>query len=171
MHMMMQPLRSQWLLRAALLLVAALAARPTAVQAQGVAPSNGCASILQAGVYRSFYVMSDTSPYAAFQQAACSLPSNDANELVLPLDKAGEAAFVAAAAVLVKGWKTSPISPSRPDFSASNVYKVVRDYHTATCKVSLRRPCMNTALKMNISVWQSSGGPAGGWGIKWLLCM
>lgn len=117
---------------AALLLVAALAAYPAAVLAQA---SSGCASILQAGTYRFFYAARDVSPYAAFQQAACSLPSNDVNELALPLDAAGEAAFGAAAAVLVKGWRASPIAPSRPDFSLSNAYKVVRDYHTATCRV------------------------------------
>lgn len=133
---------------ARLLLAAVLSASARLGSTQAGVPSNGCASILQAGAYRTFYVGGDTGPYVDFQRAVCALPSNDANELALPLDAAGEAAFTAAAAVLVKGWRANPVAPSRADFSVTNAYKVVRDYHTATCKVRAGPGC----------IWQPVGG-------------
>lgn len=117
----------------ALLLALLVAQQPRSCSAQP-ASDNGCAAILRSAVYRVFYLAGDAGPYAAFERSVCSLPSTAQNELELPLTQETQAAFDAAAVVLVRGWRPQPTTP--PDFSSSSPYKVVRDYHTATCKVS-----------------------------------
>lgn len=104
----------------------------------GGAGGSGCAAILRSAVYRSFYNRADAGPYAAFEAAVCSLPSTDLHELALPLGPEAQAAFQAAAAVLVPRWGgdgSGSEALNGPGLSPSNAYKVVRDYHTATCKV------------------------------------
>lgn len=119
-----------------LLMICAAPPGPWAAHAQSDASlSNGCAAILRAAVYRSFYLKGDTGPYAGFENAVCSLPSTDLNELVLPLSPEAQAAFQTAAAVLVPRWGETSEGLNGPGLSTSNAYKVVRDFHVATCKV------------------------------------
>lgn len=61
---------------------------------------NGCATILQSAVYRSFYEKYDTANYTSFEAAICSLPSTSRHQLVLPLSPTDMAKFKAAAEVL-----------------------------------------------------------------------
>lgn len=130
-----------------LLLLLLLLSAPDSSQAQLV-NTNGCSAILRAGVYRSFYQRGDGGPYATFESAVCSLPSTDLHELVLPLSPEAQAAFSTAAAVLVPRWQDTEGSLNGPGLSTSSAYKVVRDYHTATCKV---RHCV------------THSGKGGGW--------
>lgn len=117
----------------------ALATLPTATLAQQpTAFFNGCSSILRAGTYKVFYDRSDPSPYAGFESAVCGLPSNNLNELVLPLGASEQTKFSTAAEVLVPLWAESGTDFNSPGFSSSNAYKVVRDFHTAICKVGGR---------------------------------
>lgn len=118
--------------RLLILLVLLLAAQTRGASAQA-ASDNSCAAILRAAVYRVFYLAGNAGPYAAFEASVCSLPSTSLNELELPLTEQDQGAFEAAAAVLVRGWR--PLPSTSPDFPNSSGYKVVRDFHTAICKV------------------------------------
>lgn len=131
--------RAMW--PAALLVAVLLAAHGTPASGQSSSPANGCAAILKAGVYKSMYDKADAGPYAAFEDAVCSLPSNNLNELVLPLGASQQADFSTAAAALVPLWSSAPGSFDSLGFSTSNAYRVVRDFHTATCKVGYVCTC------------------------------
>lgn len=95
------------------------------------ASESGCASILQAAVYRVPYADGDIASYGMFAEAVCSLPADTNFQLRLPLPDATKPAFLTAGRVLVRDWQDSDVNAT--DLGSTPAYRVVRDYHAAVC--------------------------------------